>query len=65
MKKWQGYATLTVVLLLASYWCAAVLEGVSIPLSTEIWLGLASLVLGMAALAAGVSAITEWDWDKQ
>jgi len=61
MKKWKGYAILTGVLLLVSYWCASVLEGVTGPTSTEIWFGAASLFTGVGALASGVAAITEWE----
>jgi hypothetical protein len=64
MKKWKIYATISLVLLLISYWCASVLEGVTGPTSTEIWFGAASLFTGVGALFSGITAVTEWDWGR-
>jgi len=63
MNRFKIYVMLTIALILISYWCANTLNDSVASSATTIWFAIACLVSGVLGLFAGVSAITEIEYN--
>ena len=63
MNKFWVYVILSAGLVLVSYWCANTLNDSVASSATTIWFAIACLVSGVLGLFAGVSAITEIEYN--